>query len=352
MSFKQAHQNIQRTVLNHAKTDSVSNFLLAIISASLRNGRITPVDFGREAGKKRKLTLNFLPPLCEEDNTECTTTICSPGQVREPEQADFTISKCTASKVMMVRMENMRDLDNIVTNQWVAEIFANELRIFRQRLAKQVGALMVANVGKHLDGSSHKMANLVNTQTGVVNPIAQSTIEKTFIDAELNAPMVVGGDSVFYAQAMKQIGGLNAQGQNVGARPLQNYFYDSLVNTLFSGGENLLAFDPNVFKFIAWNRNMGRFASDDTNINPEQMYSAKDKYFFGTIADPITGLLLDLDGEFFTCNERGEKDPHWRFQFRLEWDIFFLPKQVCWGESGVNGIFHFKGCEPQEQQCP
>ncbi|MFC7347310.1 hypothetical protein ACFQO9_11335 [Chryseobacterium zhengzhouense] len=351
MSFKNAHQHIQRTILNYAKTDTVHNFLLAVLLAANRNNRITATDFGQEAGKLRTFKLNYLPPSCDDDTVDNSASICSPGVEVEPLQEYWSPKKVTKSKVIKIRMENMRDLDGININEFAAANFANELKTLRTKLAKQVGAVMISNAGTHLDGSPTKLANLVNQTTGVVNPIAKSSIEKTFLDAELNPPIVVGGDSVFYAQAMQRIGGLNDQGQNIAQVPFQNYFYDGLINQLYDSGENILAFDPSVFKFIAWNQNLGRFATDDRNIDPQKMFSSNEGTYLGTMVDPVTGLLWDLDAKFELCDTNGNKDPHWKFQFSLIWDIFFLPKQTCWKDS-VNGIFHFKGCEVGEQTCP
>jgi hypothetical protein len=350
MSFKNAHQNIQRTIVNYAKTNYLPPSLLAILLAARQNNRITAEDTEKEKGKKRKLTLNYLPPVCDvtgscEDNL-CTAT----GNKVEPEQEDFYVSKCTASNVISIALNDNRDLDNVPLTEWHLGVFANEMQAARNKLAFQVLSVLAANVGKFPDGVTDvKKAILADPKTGAFSPLGKALIEKVFLDTQMtNQPMVIGGDSVFLAQQMQSAGGVNQDGINRGnsaGTSLNRYFYDSLVNQVFASGENLIAFDPSMFKFITWNRNMGRFATDDRNFDPQTAFQNKDTFYRGSIIDPVTGLLWDLNADFDKCTDS------WLYQFKLEWDMFFMPADTC-VKPGVNGIFHFEGCELVEPTCP
>lgn len=350
MSFANAHQNIQRTIVNYAKTNYLSPALLAILLAARQNTRITAEDTGKEAGKKRKLTLNYLPPTCSSTGS-CADDLCSAEGIKvEPEQKDFFVSKCTASNVIKIALNDNRNLDNVTLTEWHLGVFANEMQATRNKLALDVLTVLAANVGKFPDGTTTvKKAILANPETGAFSPLGKALIEKVFLDIQMtNRPMVIGGDSVFIAQQMQSAGGINQNGINTGnsaGTALTNYFYDGLINQVFATGENLVAFDPSMFKFVTWNRNMGRFATDDSNFDPQKAFTNKDTFYKGSIVDPVTGLLWDLNAKYDDCEEA------WLYQFKLEWDMFFMPADTC-VKPGVNGIFHFEGCQLVEPTCP
>ena len=343
MSFKNAHLPIQRTILNYAKTDFVHAVLTAILLAARQNNRITATDFGSEDGKLRELKINYIPPICDADG-DCNANICNTGTVIQPKQEYFKLSKCTASPVLTVRLNDIRNLDTIGADEYSLSLIANLLQTVRTNLAEQITALLVANAGCHIDGNTDKKVVLFNQTTGAINPVGKAIIEKEFADAKLGRPLVVGGSSVYYAKAMQPISGLNANGLNLGS-PLDNFYYDTLVNEAYPSGEHLLAFDPMVFKFIPFNFNVGRFATDLRSFSPETMFKSGTDWYSGTILDPATGILWDLDAIYDKC------DKVWNFQFKLNWDIFFMPSQVC-NIPCVNGIFHFTSCEMIEQECP
>mgnify|MGYP000561881741 CR=1 FL=1 len=346
MSFANAHQSILKTVVNYANTSYVNPVLTAILMAARQNGRITAEDTGREAGKKRKLTLNYLPPTCAIEST--SDSLCdADGVVVEPAQKDFLVSKSTTSNVVKINLDDNRSVDGVTLSEWHLGVLANELQAARKKLALDVATVLAANVGKFPDGvTTSKQAILADPKTGAFSPLAKALIEKVFLDTQLtNAPMVVGGDSIYTAQQMQSAGGVNQNGVNTGAGSLNNYFYDPLINQVFGEGENLIAFDPTMFKFVTWNKNAGRFATDDRAFNPQTAFVNKDEYYRGSIVDPVTGLLWDLNANFDKC------DDSWKFQFKLEWDIFFMPQESCLAQ-GVNGLFHFTGCELVEPTCP
>ena len=345
MSFVNAHQSIQKTVLNYAKTDYRSPMLLAVLLAAAQNNKITARDNGTEAGKLRALKMTYLPPVCDYDASCATTNLCDDaGTVDEPLQVNFAITKCTASRIVKVPIEEMRNFDTVGLPEYFAATLANHLRAASNSLAKAVGAFLIASAGNHMNGTAVKIANLINGTTGAINPVGKSAIEKEFEDAELTTPIVVGGDSVYLAKSLLPANGLGANGIN-GNVPMGNFFYDKLVNQLYGTGENMLAFDPTMFKFVSWNANAGRFATDDTDFNPQTAFEKKDTYYYGSIVDPLTGLLWDLDAVLDTCGK------FWKFQFKLNWDIFFMPNQTCL-PAGVNGIMHFTGCAVPAQVCP
>lgn len=346
MSFKNVHQPIQRTVLNFARTDYVNALLTAVIAASRINNAITARDFGTEDGKLRDLKINYLPPICDLEG-DCTTNVCDTGRVIAPKQVFFQLKRCTASPVLTIRMADTRNLEGIGADAYSQNLIAHLLQGWREQLAKDLAALMAANMGCQLDGNPTKEVNILHPTTGAINPVGPATINKQFEDARLSGarPFVVGGSPLWYAQQPGMAGGTNMQGQPTGQIQFPNTFYDKLVNEQYGSGEHIWAFDPTVFKFIAFNFNAGRFATDMQNFQPERMFQEGPDWYSGALIDPLTGLLVDIDAIYDKCTKL------WNFQIKLNWDLFFLPQRVC-AIDCVNGLFHFTTCEMAPAECP
>lgn len=198
------------------------------------------------------------------------------------------------------------------------------------------------------DGTDSKVVTLFDVNTKTLDPFGNVYISNTFTDANLGQPFVIGGSHVNFVRSLLPISGLNDVGQNTGALPYGNYFYDKAVNEAFGGGEHLIAFDPQILKFVSYTDNTDRYSTDlkglsITDIQGLFRQGIDSNIYFGSIIDPVNGLLWDLDVVYKPC-VNGDKFGEWRFQFGLNWDIFFMPDRVCNDES-VNGVFHFTGCD-------
>lgn len=329
----------------YAKSDYVGGTLSAILGAARLNKTITAQDFGKESGKKRKLKVNYLPPVCNDDGT-CSDDVCNPGEKQEPEQVYFTLSQCTASKVLTISQDDMRELDDIGANEWVLAQLNSRWAAVRRKLEVQLTAILLANRGVLPDGNATRLINLLDPTTGRVRPDGIFDLERAYIDSELNPPYVIGSAPVYNIKRMLQIGTGNNDGQDIGKVETNNWFYDKNINgAVGNSAENLIAFDPQLIKFIAWNWNMGRFATDLKDLKPEQMFQSGPNWLKSTITDPATGLLWDLKVIYNECTES------WNFQFKLTWDLFTLPMNVC-GIQGLNGIMSFTTCAPAAPSCP
>ncbi len=328
----------------YAKSDYVGGTLRSVLDAARKNTTITAQDFGREAGKKRVLKVNYLPPACEDDGT-CTDNVCAPGLKPEPTQTYFELAKCTASKVLTIHQDDMRDLDNIGANDWAMALLNQRWATVRRKLEVRLTAVILANRGVQPDGSPTKMINLVDVNTGQLRLSGIFDLERAFLDAELNPPHVIGSAPVYNVERLMRIGTGNDLGQNIGQVATKDWYYDKNLNgAIGNANENLVAFDPQLIKFIGFNENMGRFATDLKGLNPEQMFKSGPDWIYSTINDPATGLLWDLDVIFDKCTKS------WNFQFRILWDLFTLPMNVC-GIQGLNGIMHFTTCAPKPVDC-
>lgn len=344
MSFKNASLPIQKSVYNYAKSDFEFEILTALIESSRRNRTIMESDIQQEPGKLRTFKLNFIPPNCD-DSGDCSDNLCEPGTKTPPQQLYYLLSQCTSSPKYEFAVEDARDLDNIDQNDYALSMLAANLTTVREKLATEVTALLVTKVGRFADGSITKNLQLVNPTTGIPQPYGINELKRTFRDMRMNQPFVVGGYSAFHLKQGLAIGGLDAQGRQIGQVALPNLYYDNLVNEAYDGGENILAWDPDYLKFMTYSKNAGRFATNLSSLKIGDMFRAGETYMYATIVDPVTKLLWDLDAIYDVCTKV------WRFQFRINWDIFFMPPSVCL-EPHVNGLVHYVGCALVPTECP
>lgn len=344
MSFKNASLPIQKNIYNYSKSDYQFEILNAVIASSRRNRTINESDIVQEPGKLRTFKLNIITPDCDTTGS-CSDSLCTPGETTAPKQIFYQLSKCTSSKKFSLKVKDARDLEDIDMNGYALQMISANLTSVRKKLAEEVTAFLVANAGRHADGSLTKQVQLVDSVTGVPKPFGINEIRRHFRDMQLNDPFVVGGYSAYHLRQGIQIGGLNAQGQRIDQVALPNLYYDNLVNAAVGSGENILAWDADYFKFMTYNENAGRFATNLSGFQLGAAYRAGETYMHTTIVDPVTQLLWDLDAIYVAC------DKIWNFQFRLNWDIFFLPPSVCL-PAYVNGLVRYTGCELVEADCP
>jgi len=335
---------IQRYIRDFAKDDIMFESLNAIINSSNTNRRITAMDFSKEPGKKRKFMIKYVAPNCD-DTGDCGADLCAPGIRQSTKDEVFELKKCTASPVYEFAVDDPRDIDGINGNEWAMQQISANLSTVRKKLAVQVLAELIAHIGLFEDGSATKKLQITSPIDGSIRPYGINELKRTYSDLNMNQPFVLGGRSVSDLKFALGIAATNFAGQNLSRIDLANSYYDSLVNQAFGGGEHIISWDASYFKFLSFNRNAGRFATDFKNFNLQDAYQSGDEYMHSTILDPVTGLLWDLNAIYDKCTRV------WRFQFQIEWDMFFMPQSMCL-PNDVNGILHWTGCEPVEFDCP
>jgi hypothetical protein len=322
MSFKNAMQATQKSILQYAKQGRPYEVLAAVLAARQFNNSIVETDLQSEAGMKRQLKINYYAPICDDAGTG-SENICDAGNKVEPKQVFFEVSKLTSSAVYQLNRDDIRYVDGGYSFSDHAKAVINAaLPAVRRKLAIDVADLLVANRSLLPNGADTQMLPFLDKTNGTINPMGLWEVERIYRDAGLNNPFIVGGTDVFHWRKAVEIGGVNEKGQNV-------------------------SLDPQMLKFVSFNRNAGIFATDLQNIDAiDTVYqTGGTDYIHGVLADPLTGLLWDLNVIYDKCNYR------WTFQWKLEWDIFFMPPNVC-NIPGVNGIFHFTTCAPVVYECP
>jgi hypothetical protein len=349
MSFKNAMQATQKSILQYAKQGRPYEVLAAVLAARQFNTTIIDTDLQSEEGKKRQLKINYYAPICT-DNGVGNESLCNAGTVVAPKQVFFEVGRTTASAVYQLNRDDVRYVDGAYTFSDHAKAAINAaLPAVRRKLATEVASLLVSNIGLLPDGNTTRMLPFLDKENGTVNPMGLWEIERTYRDAGFSNPFIVGGTDVFHWRKAVEIGGVNDKGQNISQLGRSNAYYDSLINDAFGDAtkEHVIAFDPQMLKFVSFSRNAGIFATELNNIDAiDTIYQrGGTDYVEGVMADPLTGLLWDLSINYDKCNYR------WTFQWKLEWDIFFMPPNVC-NLPGVNGVTHYTTCAPVQYTCP
>lgn len=348
MSFANAMAVLQKPFLNLTYgRDPRYRTINAVIAASRQNSEITVTDFGTD-GKLRTVKVNYYPVDCDAEGS-CTDNICDDAVAIQPKQRQFTLERCTASKVYALNREDIRKVgDNWTFSDHAFAQIRSGIDNVRKSLNSDLNAWFIANVGCQPDGQPTKAISLTDPNTAAIRPKGMFEIEKTFSDAGLNNPIIVGGGDVYIWEKGLTIGGINAQGQRIDQLAPGNVYYDKGLEDSFGDPTkgHIVAFSASALKFISWNANVGMFATDLKSITDlDQLYSEGGDYIFGSIVDPMTGLIWDLDILFDACTKQ------WKFQYKLNWDIFLMPESVC-NLDCVNGIFHFTTCISAPVECP
>lgn len=351
MSFLKSQRDLFKFILNYTIGKPVEA-TQAILQARTQNTMITEADTKFDDGKKRKLHFNYYPPICSAEGTG-DENICNSGTVVEPKQDFFEISQITASPVYQVNPDDIRYVDgNYNFSQHAMAVIASAMPTVRENMNAQIAALLVANVGLLPNGNSSQLLPLINKQDGALNPMGYFEIERAYRDTGYSNPFVIGGTDVFHWKKVVPIGGVNNLGQDTSKMGAPNLFYDQTINTSFgsTATEHVLSFDPQMLKFVAFNRNAGMFATNEVTVDAMDAIYARgnDNRLKGVLPDPMTGLLWDLNIHYDDCANNG--NGAWKIQWKLEWDIFFMPAKVC-NKQGVNGLFHWTTCVQLVQQC-
>lgn len=355
MSFKNANLPRQRWVGVLGNTQRNYDTITALINASRQNGTISieAADFG-EDGKPRILKVNYYALDCDPVG-DCADTVCDAGTNQEPKQIYFEPKRCIASKVKRLDVDDLKWVDDGGLN-FSDHARAQIMSMFpavRKELARQIDALLVANIGLLPDGTTDRRVAFANSTNGVVNPTGKFEIERLFVDGNYQMPYILGGAQEIYLW-QRSLAASNGQGGFDPARiGMDNVYYDGTVNEVFGDGkQHIIAFDPSVLKFVTWSQNRGIFATDLNNVGDiDQLFERSlGGSIHGAFVDPVTGLVWDFDAKYFDCGGKNNRG-YFQWQLRLYWDIIFLPEANC-NLQGVNGIFHFTACDPVLPPCP
>lgn len=357
MSFALAHQVVQKFIIDKKYSTPRYESIDAVIDAASLNTTIVAQDLGPDlqVGKNRTLKISYYPIDCDAAADDCNQNLCDTGAVNDPVQEFFTLSRCIATKPKRLRVQDVRDVDG----NWgfsahaMAQINAG-LGSARKALAEEIDTLLLANAGLQLDGNATHRVTMTNTATGVLQPVGLWEIEQDFNDGGFTNPFIIGSKEVFqWKKALGIATDNTTTGQALARLGATNMYYDTILNSVAgntANGEHIIAFDPQALRFIAYNKNVGVFATE--LVSPEQLDTLYKRggtdYIKGIFLDPVTGLYWDFYLNFNKCE--GD-DGAFDWYFKLNWDIFFPKIQAC-NRQGVNGILHYRTCPVVIPTCP
>jgi hypothetical protein len=354
MSFQNANILVQKFINdygNRTRTYRAINFIRDVSIANVKT-TLDPNTFIKGPGKLRQVRINYFPIQCDTEGS-CTGNLCDDGEVIEPAQTMFNITRCTASKVYKIQKDDIRFTDN---DGWTftgvaLEIIGSILPDMRRNLAIDWLTYAYTLVGIHRDGNLTHRISPVNQGNGVVNAKGLLEIRKEYVDGGFQPPYVLGGDDIYWLQEMTKIGGLNAQGQQINRVDTANTYYDDGLSDIIlddtANGGHILSITPDAFKYVFYSENAGIFRSDMTSINDIGMlYSRGTNGFIeGVLVDPVTNILWDLDVNYDKCNK------YWTVKLTHHWDFFVMPSVAC-NIQGVNGLMHWRTCPEVLLPCP
>lgn len=295
MSFINAGRSLQQNLILRANYTQRFPIIDAVLKSSRENQMISvELDQMQRTGKKRKIVASFYPPVCDP-TTSCSTTVCDESELQEPKQATYEITHCLASRPWKLNKEDVRLVDGNYTFSDHAnmQILAT-LNGLRKELAQQIAGWFVMNMGVHPDGNPTKLISFTDPTSAAVRPLGLWEIEREFRDLGLVDPYIVGGADVFTWQKSVQFGGLNGNGIQTGQLPTSNMYYDIVADNAFGDptAGHVIAYDPQMVKFVSFSRNAGIFATTPLNQiqDIDRLYYTSGTYMRGTFADPVTSL--------------------------------------------------------------
>lgn len=351
MSFAGAGRPLMQALTLRANYAHEYPVLAALLKSSQENEFIS-VELQRQLkfnGEYRQIIANYYAPTCDPIG-DCADSVCTTGTILAPSQATLSITKCTASKVYGLNVDDVRLVDGSFSFSDHAMMqFLSTLSGVRKSLASSVAAWLTLNAGVHNDGTAAKAISFTDPSSAALRPLGLWEIQREFSDLGLTSPYIVGGADVFTWKKAVEFGGLNANGLQVGQLGSGNMYYDALIEDAAADATkgHVIAYDPQMVKFVSYGKNADMFATSPlTSLEDlDRMFTGNNDYMFGSIIDPVTGLIFDLDVMFNPCSKA------FTYQWRIQWDIYLMPNYFC-ANAGVNGIFKYTTCLSTPTACP
>jgi hypothetical protein len=350
MSFARAQRDLFRFAMGSRLAIPRFESIDAILDARRLNTVIKEGDVTKE-GKYRRINISRYPIVCDAVEDNCDGGLCPTGTKLEPIQEGFNITRCIRMKARTLSIDDVRLVDGDYTfSDHALEQIRSMAGSANRELATQIDELILANAGLMLDGNATKRVTVVNSATGVVQPVGMWEIEQDFRDGGYQTPFMVGSKEVFqWKKALGIATENNTTGQDYAKLNQTNLYYDTLLNSVAGNtaqGEHIIVFDPDALKFVSYNENVGMFATDLASpAQIDAMFKRGGTFMRGVWTDPNYGISWDFYLRYNDC------DGTWTFWMQLLWDIWFPMIQSC-NRQGVNGIFHYRTCPVVVQPCP
>lgn len=362
MSFQNAGQALQKFLLNRRYAVPPYASIRAMLNAAQMNTSLSidrrfPID-----PRLRAVKVTYYPIVCNAVSPDNQNSTCSDATKQQPVSEFFYITRQIKSLTYELDTADVRYIDPVTGGQTITfadHVNAQILAVMgdlRRELAEQIDSLLFANAGLLNDGNATARISIINGQTGQINPLGLWDIETQFEDLGLTNPIILGGKDVNVWRKAYSIAAVNnTTGMDYTKLSDQNIYYDEVIDRVggdIANGGHILAFSPQVVRFVTYSLNAGMFATDLKDVSQlDRLYQqGGTDYMRGTFVDPQDGLLWDLDIDFDPCGGPDKKGA-FKWVLSLWWDIWFMSLQAC-AAQGVNGIYHFRTCPAVQVPCP
>jgi hypothetical protein len=359
--FLRSGREFQKFIMEMEYNTPVQEMIYAIINASAENNVLTADEFRYGPGQLRQVKISYYPQRCDVVADECDNSICEVGEVQQPIQQWYTISKCIQTKPQRLYPNDVRYIDGSWSfSMNAAQQIRASIGAVMQELATRLTTDLLAHKGLHLGGSEYgTRINLVNTTDGLLTPIGFSTISQEFARLAYRNPYIVGSGQVFTYRQFFNIAAPNTNlGQDFTKAAIPNLYFDVNLDTIKGtqpgDPESIIAFDPRAVKMVSFSENAGRWSTDVTSLDGNALdtmfKNGNESVMLGTFVVPGYPIMMDLDVHKTICVE-GSKTGAFDWKLTLIYDVFYTPIQTC-NEQGINGIFEYLTCPAVIPVCP
>lgn len=321
--------------------------LMAVLSAQ-NMSRVKPMLLSDD-GKLKKYQITYVKPDCSAvlDCGNDGASRCDDGDSKPITTDTLTISDCTPSGVIELTDAQFRDLCNFGPNEFQSAQIMGKMDKVNRAINTKILTSICGGIGCFGIGNTDpRDIALINQSTGAPNWNADTEILSDFSDAGMNVtPLLVGGRTIRkYAKGTAN-GGVSDAGVNIGGMQAFPSFYDNQLQGVCgdAGKETFIAIAPGIVNFVSYLENVGQFQSNVKFSDVLASMRIGETFNYGTIQDPMTGLMWDLDVIFDTCTKT------WKLSFRMQHDVWIMPITGCYGDSGsgscFTGILKYNACQ-------
>lgn len=299
----------------------------ALVSGTNTAGT-TKVQIDQGNGKERRVRFTYIQRGTADDIGTTRPTSCA-GQVEPaPKESFLSITNEKYTKVMTFTEANMRKLCTS-GKEYMASVMNSRIDPLIVELNKDVIADIAANFGNFYGGvgNARKDVELLNSN-GTPKYLGEAQILDDIEDLESAVrPIVIGAGKLRTYIRQIGIGCCNDGGQNLAEAGDLDYYSDKYVGGELGNPDDFIAMIPGHVQFLTFNENMGEHAIENETFSHT------------TIRDPKTGIVLDMDWYYDTCQRV------YTLFFGVRWEMFYLPANAfSYGDelSGFNGLLHYR----------
>lgn len=324
---------IQRSLNNITRQNSPSlrrtpvGFVDALRSRENTAGfEQVPIDAGD--GKIKEVRIKYKQPASRYDVYDTEKGNCDIDNYPSPIEKTVPLTLYARSEGIGFKESDFRKLCER-GDQYMAETMMEQVNALMINLNSKLLVKQSANFGAFMGtGGSSTAQSRQLLKDDKAHFIGESKIRQDFRKADFNTGrfIMIGDGNLQHYADMAEIGCCNDGGQDIGRVRKFDYYYDSEVEAIL-GANHAIGLAPGMAQVLLRPRYKGEFRKFVPNM-----------YEHGTFVDPFTGIEIDMEWEYRTC----EKE--YFMLLSVDFDLWNLPNDVYKAidpRRGVNGTFHY-----------